>query len=221
LDNTDLKSQPKAMHTPRIQKFTWLILTCTTFILISCQPVMMKIYGIKDPDVENNKSIRKKALKFGLDTTGIVTVKSEHFLSILSQYGIPDGSIYDSNGKYIEYRSTDTSCNAGLFDFIPALNLSAEYSQPQHITLSEEMSYYQDLHGNMFSDLPPSDYYLLLYWTVWTGKLNEDHVKVWEDLAKANKNCRIHVVKVNLDIQEHWPAEEREQIMTSMKKSKK
>lgn len=198
-----------------------VFIALTALHISSCKPVMKKLYGIKNPEVENEKSIVRKALKFGLDTAGIVTADHEHFLFVLDKYGIPDGSIYDSNGRYIEYRSTDTSCNAGLFDFIPALTRNGKYNQPDHISLSEEMAQYRDLRGELLPALPKADYYLLLYWTVWTGKLNKDHVKIWEEQAKANQNCHIHVVKVNLDFQEYWSEADREKIIGKLKKPSK
>jgi hypothetical protein len=198
-----------------------LFIISSLFLLISCQPIMMKLYGVKDPDVENEKSIVKKALKFGLDTTNIVTVNSQDFPAALTQQGIPDGAIYDKDGNYIEYRQTDTSCYAGLFQFIPDLNLTNQYNKPASPNLSQQLAKFRDLKGNALKNVEPADFYLLIYWTVWTGKLNKDHVKIWEDLAKSNKNCKIKVIKVNLDIQEYWDAAEREKMVQMMNQKKK
>lgn len=189
-------------------------------LLLGCQPIMKKIYGIKDPDIENRKSIVKKAAKFGLDTTNIVTVNSKDFIHVLRSTGIPDCAIYDRNGAYIEYRQTDTSCNAGLFEFIPALNLTSKYNQPDSTQLSGVWSKFRDWKGDSLQQPEKADFYLLIYWTVWAGKLNKDHVKVWEDLAGKNANCKIKVVKVNLDIQENWDAEQRDKIIKAIRKKK-
>ena len=197
-----------------------VLLIFSLLILVSCQPIMMKLYGIKDPDIENDKTITKKALKYDLDTSNIVTVNSKEFLNVLNGQSIPDGALYDRNGKYIEYRQTDTSCNAGLFQFIPTLNLSDKYNQPDSSDLKTELNKFRDLKGNILSQPEPADFYLLIYWTVWTGKLNKDHVKIWEDLARDNKNCKIKVIKVNLDIQEYWDEQERDKIIKAMSKKK-
>ena len=197
-----------------------LILIFSLLILVSCQPIMMKLYGIKDPDIENEKTITKKALKYGLDTSNIVTVNSKEFLYVLNGQSIPDGAIYDRNGKYIEYRQTAKSCNAGLFKFIPSLNLNDKYNQPDSTDLKTELNKFRDLKGNILKQPESADFYLLIYWTVWTGKLNKDHVKIWEDLARDNKNCKIKVIKVNLDIQEYWEEQEREKIIKAMSKKK-
>jgi hypothetical protein len=195
-----------------------LLVFAAILVLASCQPIMKAIYGIKKPDIENQESITKKALKFGLDTTNIVSVTSKDFPYVLKSTSIPNAAIYDSNGKYIEYRQTDTSCNAGLFDFIPKLNLSGTYNKPDSSSLAEEWTKFRDLKGNTMSLPKNIDFYLLIYWNVWTGKLNKDHVKIWEDLARENKNCKIKVIKVNLDIQEYWEPKEKEMYRKAMRK---
>jgi hypothetical protein len=195
-----------------------LLVFAAILVLASCQPIMKAIYGIKKPDIENQESITKKALKFGLDTTNIVSVTSKDFPYVLKSTSIPNAAIYDSNGKYIEYRQTDTSCNAGLFDFIPKLNLSGTYNKPDSSSLAEEWTKFRDLKGNEMTLPNNADFYLLIYWNVWTGKLNKDHVKIWEDLARENKNCKIKVIKVNLDIQEYWEPKEKEMYRKAMRK---
>ena len=195
-----------------------IILLFSLLLLASCQPIMKAIYGIKKPDIENQESITKKALKFGLDTTNIVSVTSKAFPYVLKSTSIPNAAIYDSNGKYIEYRQTDTSCNAGLFDFIPKLSLSGTYNKPDSSSLAEEWTKFRDLKGNEMTLPNNADFYLLIYWNVWTGKLNKDHVKIWEDLARENKNSKIKVIKVNLDIQEYWEPKEKEMYRKAMRK---
>ena len=195
-----------------------LLVFAAILVLASCQPIMKAIYGIKKPDIENQVSITKKALKFGSDTTNIVSVTSKDFPYVLKSTSIPNAAIYDSNGKYLEYRQTDTSCNAGLFDFIPKLNLSGTYNKPDSSSLAEEWTKFRDLKGNEMTLPNNADFYLLIYWNVWTGKLNKDHVKIWEDLARENKNSKIKVIKVNLDIQEYWEPKEKEMYRKAMRK---
>jgi hypothetical protein len=196
---------------------TKLILFFSVIVLASCKPILMKLYGIKNPDIETKKTITKKALKYKLDTSNIVTVNSQNFSKVMNSHGIPDGAIYDKNGAYIEYRQTDTSCNAGLFKFIPSLNLNDTYNKPDSSNLNSELSKFRDLNGNTLKQIEPADFYVLIYWTVWTGKLNKNHVKIWEDLARNNKNCKIKVLKVNLDIQAYWDKQDQEKIKKNMR----
>ena len=64
-------------RTKRHSKMKNNLLLFSLLILVSCQPIMMKLYGIKDPDIENEKTITKKALNYDLDTSNIVTVKGK------------------------------------------------------------------------------------------------------------------------------------------------
>ena len=195
-----------------------ILLSLTAITLSSCNPIIKKLYGIKQPDIENRESITKKANKFGLDTTNIVSVSSADFPYIMKRVSVPNASIYDAKGKYVEYRLTDTSCNKGLFDFIPNLNLTTAYNKPDSLSLQQQWPKYRDLNGNKLALPEPADFYVLIYWNVWTGKLNRDHVKIWEDLARANKNCRVKVIKVNLDIQDYWEQEEKEKWRKAFRK---
>jgi hypothetical protein len=195
-----------------------IFLSLTAITLSSCNPIIKKLYGIKQPDIENRESITKKANKFGLDTTNIVSVSSADFPYIMKRVSVPNASIYDAKGKYVEYRLTDTSCNKGLFDFIPNLNLTTAYNKPDSLSLQQQWPKYRDLNGNKLALPEPADFYVLIYWNVWTGKLNRDHVKIWEDLARANKNCRVKVIKVNLDIQDYWEQEEKEKWRKAFRK---
>ena len=198
-----------------------LLTTVSLLSLASCKPVLLKLYGIKDPEIENERGIKRKALKFNLDTGNIVSVNSADFLKELSKQGIPEAAVYDREGRYIEYRQTDTSCNAGLFKFIPELDPAAEYRMPDSLTLSSEFKKFRDLKGRIIPAPEGADFYLLIYWTVWTGKLNKDHVKIWEDQALQNKKAKIKVVKVNLDIQEYYEEKEKQRILKAISKKRK
>lgn len=198
-------------------------LLLTVLLLPSCKFVMMKVYGIKNPRVENEKSIRKCARKYGLDTAALVTVNAlDYRPTVKSLSGIPDAAIYDSEGKYIEYRQTDTSCNAGLFGFIPGLAPGGSYNHTGKANLSKELATLRTLKGQPLKAgyEGKADFYILIYWVAYAGRLNKDHVKAWQDLAAQNTKAKIKVIEVNLDFQEHWPADERNAIINSMKKKK-
>ncbi len=195
-----------------------LIILFFILTLSGCKLVIMKMYGIKNPETENEKSILKFAEKKQLRIDNIVTVNSSDFLTTLKTRGIPEADIFDSSGAYVEYRQTDTSCNAGLFKFIPDLNRNAKYKKTGKTNLQTEINKLRDLNGNKLQSLTTANFYILIYWSVWTGKLNKDHVKIWEDYAYANKNANIKVLKVDLDFQEYWDKSDRDAIIKQLEK---
>lgn len=199
-----------------------LLLVVACFSLASCQSIMFTLYGIKKPKVENQQSLQKKAHKFGLDTGNIVTVTSADFLNTIRGQGIPNAAIYDKKGRYVEYRHNDSACNAGLFDFIPNLRVGNNYHYPDTPNLTNTLSKYRTLNGEpLQAPVAEADFYVLIYWTVWTGRLNKDHVKIWEELAHKNTHCKVQVIKVNLDIQEYWDAPIRQTLLNAMRNPKK
>ena len=100
----------------------WILAIFILLLNSSCQSILKKMYGVKDPEIENESTIIKTAIKYQLDTANIVTLNSKYFVKELNGRAIPNAAIYDNEGNYIEYRAADTSCNAGLFDFIPNLS---------------------------------------------------------------------------------------------------
>jgi hypothetical protein len=176
----------------------------------SCTKLIFVLYGVKNPAIESEKSIRKSARKHQLDTADIITVRCAHYLREVKGKGIPNASVFDAQGNYIEYRSNDTACNAGLFDFIPKLSVQNTYNKTGETTLQKELAKYTRLNGDSVYMPQTADFYVLIYWTVWSGRLNKDHVKIWEDLAKQNKTARVKVIKANLDLQANWNTHERD-----------
>ena len=178
-------------------------------LLKSAVPILKFTMGIHDPRVENEASILSTALKYKLDTAGIVTVSPDQYQGIMSAFnGVPEGLVFDKRGNYIAYKKDSLACNAGLFGFIPALDKNVIYKAGAGETLASRMSALRDVRGNPLAATlidPGADYYILISWTAFTGSLNKDHVKVWEGLAAANRKAKIQVIKVNLDIQQWWP----------------
>ena len=185
---------------------------------LNFENIILSLYGLHDPKIENEQSIIESAKEYGLDSKNILTVNGEDYYNVISEAGIPDCDIYDREGNYIEYRETDTSCNANLFQFIPNLAKSKSYNKPGNISLTEKLKKLRTLSGEKVPQLEAADFYILMYWTTWSGYLNKDHVKVWEDLARDNKNSNIKVIKVNLDIQDYWDDKVKEEAFANMGK---
>ena len=162
----------------------------------------------------------QKSIKISAHTSNIVTIAAPNYLKEMSAHEIPDGAVFDSKGEYIEFRQTDTSCNAGLFQFVPSLETGKAFNKTGKTNLETEVKKWRDMRNHTVSLNTKADFYLLLYWTVWSGRLNKDHVKIWEDLACANTKCTIKVIKVNLDLQESWDKTERDEIINKLSKKK-
>lgn len=211
----------QATHaTAKIIVMKTLLLIPFLFIAGSCSLVAKKIYGIKNPEVESRESIMQYARSVGLDTSAIVTVDSPYFIPAFKriQSSVPEAEIFSKNGENLLYKNVSTDCNAGLFYFIPRLRTDTVYAKKDSFSLKEQLASLRDLNGKTISPagLENADYFLFIYWTRWTGKLNKDHVKEWEKLAASNKNVRIRVFEINLDFQNWWSDSFTQKIITAM-----
>lgn len=185
-----------------------------------CSFFLKKMYGVKNPEVESRESIIKYALSAGLDTSTIVTVDTSSFVAAFKriQNTIPEAEIFSKDGDNLAYKSESTDCNAGLFAFIPHLRADTVYTKKDSFCLKEQLQSLRDLDGHKLSPAENNntDYYLFIYWTKWTGKLNKDHVKKWEKLASSNRNVRIKIFEVNMDFQNWWGDSFTQKIISKM-----
>ena len=176
--------------------------SCKTFILKS-------LYGIKKPKVESEISILKYASKKGLLQDNIFTLTQDDWTwavqNISFAKSIPDIMVFDKNGNLLKYRE-ESQCNAKAFSFLLSLTKESKFEYDYLLTMKDLTTKLKDLKGNntSFTINDSSDYYVFIFWAVWIGRLNKDHVKEWETDAHNNNNCSIKVVKVNMDKQEWW-----------------
>lgn len=185
-----------------------LLLFTTVILLSSCNTITKIAYGIKDPQIENEKSIIEYAEKVNLKTNNIYTYDFNSFIKNIKGKSIPDVFIFNKNKDYIPYGDV-YACNASSFDFIEKLNKNGNYSPSDKISWTQITNGLTDLKGNETQGLMgnKSDFYVFIVWTKYTGKLNKNHVKIWEQQAINNKTANLQVIKINMDFQEFWGEE--------------
>lgn len=180
------------------------------FGLVSCQPTIKLFYGIKIPKIENQQTLTKYLSKKDLKKDNVYTVDfnnyPRHLKGIHSK--IPEVFIFNQKGQFILY-GEEYACNASAFTFIENLNKDSIYNSTSKSNLDSILIGLCDLKGqaNTIDTSDNIDYFLFIYWTRWAGKLNKDHVKVWEQQALNNDKANIQVIKINMDFQEFWGEE--------------
>lgn len=179
--------------------------------------IIKQMWGIRAPRIENALSLLATAKKYKLNTASIVATSPEAYRGLVTEFtGFPEVLVFDKQGRYIEYKAQKKDCNAAVFGFIPGLDKNGTYKMTGKTTLTKVMSGIRDLQGNLlpanFLD-PSADFYMLISWTAWTGKLNEDHVYKWQELAAKNTKARIQVIEVNFDAQQWWPKQASDSVL--------
>lgn len=174
--------------------------------LSSCKFVIKTFYGIKKPKIETEKSLKKYLKRKGINSNNIYAVSQNDFMQITKQIGgIPEILIFDKNGNNIMYKE-EGQCNANAFDFIDNISKDMKFKYNNSLKLDNYISKLKYFNGKpaTIDKSKDIDFYLFIFWARYTGRLNKNHVKIWEKLANNNTKCNIKVIKVNLDKQEWW-----------------
>lgn len=208
----------KTKRTKRLIIISGILIISVVTISQSFGSIIKFLYGVHSPRVENAKSLLKTARKYELDTSHIATLDSKEFPHLLKEFrnSIPEAMIFDKQGRYIEYKANDSACNAGLFSFIPALDKNTKYTPDDKRMLKDRMGMLKDIHGKALPASflnPDADFYVLISWAAFTGRLNKDHVHAWQNLAEHNTKAKIQVIEVNFDLQQWWPKPELDAVL--------
>jgi len=183
-----------------------IFILASVILITSCTPILKLYMGVKKPKIENEKSLIKYLDKKGLRTDNVyaTTLFNYPYMNNIIN-GAPDILIFTSEGKLIKYKS-DTSCNASAFNFLENVSPDMNFEFIDSITFDDCFTKLTDLKGNpvVIEKSNNTDFYLIIFWAKFIGRLNKDHVKIWEELAINNSNAKIKVFKVNKDMQDWW-----------------
>ena len=187
------------------------------FIAISCKTIILKIAGFRVPKIENKQSIFSFLKKIGQDTNDVYAMDTTLMKNLRNQCFKPGMSkgfrpiqirVYDSLGRPIMQWA---SCEGFLktlktFDSIPPKNHN---SLNTTINLNEDLSRYYTLEGIQAKIIPPSNqnYYFIVYFGKYFPRLTKESFSQVEKYKKQNPTLKIKVYKINVDVQEFWGAD--------------
>lgn len=193
------------------------LITVLLFILVlgSCKAVLLKMYKVKNPKIENTLSLQNFLNKYEVKTDNLfATTDTLALYEFYNKGGIPDAYFFNKEGEYIEYRSTNESCNGYIPNFIDTLSKdNSTYYYPFYSPVHTDM-HIDTFYNNMVS-LPDLkflthtdnyDYTIVFVWTKYTGKLSIEHLVTWQDAVSSAKNrgLKINSIYLSLDYMEHF-----------------
>ncbi len=186
---------------------TFVLVLMLIFILNGCGLVLKTYYGIHQPKVETAKSLEKYMRKKKIVSNNIFTTVNQEAMKkhIGISRGIPEVLIFNKQGQGIVYK-TPEQCNAFAFDVIVELDKQKTYPVNDTLSLDSVNVGLADLYGNPANIQihDSADFLVVVYWARYTGRLNKNHVNIWEQDAQVNSKANIQVVKINLDMQAFW-----------------
>lgn len=169
------------------------------------------------PRIENAETIESTLEKYNLsDSNNYIICDSSSYFKILKEItSLPEIMFFNDLGEKMEIRKQGT-CTAGVGVLIDSIQ---DYTVPDTSIYSpfhqiDSLLYHlRTLEGEVInkSTIKEADYFVVIFWAKFIGKLNRTKVKQWELALQAKKNLKIEVLKVNCDVQEMWGLNEKKE----------
>lgn len=189
------------------------VFTAITFLSSGCMKILMKTYGIHGIRSESVTDIKKYCSKINIDSGNILFYKdSLTFMNVLTGkdtvynvfwVGIPDLLVFNNKGELVKHKS-DGTCNAPGFDYTQKVceKINSNEKKNTNYKLPDFLKFFKDEFGRPIQ-IKAEDYdaVICITFAKYMGKLNKDHVKVWEDNLKK-QNCKIKILKICGDPQD-------------------
>jgi hypothetical protein len=189
-----------------------LLFGLLTISFSGCKKLLILSYGVKNPKPETYQSLQEFLTSIGINQQNIYVCTDTLNWATINAFagGIPEIQFYDKNGIMIQYKdSARLDCNAKAGAFIDSLIIH-EYHGNIGVKMQElfpGLVNSFDQSPFIFESLPKADYFLILYFTKWSGKrVNVEHLTEWFNKIKLLKTRKINIAYyvVSLDIMDSW-----------------
>jgi hypothetical protein len=187
-----------------------LILSIVILSISSCSFVIKKWEGIKDPNIETQKSITKYSKTLTIDSALITFAKDPTCLKELNIFfvGSPEILIFNNNKKQLPYKADGITCNANInytLENICKID-SVFFNDRRNIHYDSLISCLADPNHCISSfSLKQFDYIVFICFAKYTDGINKTHLIPWNKTIKESKNnCRVKYIYVDLDYSDTW-----------------
>ena len=156
-----------------------------------------------DFKIENQNSITKyldeKKVEYTLDDIAIL-----RDIKVFGDYGkterlvVPEAYFFNKDGFLLKNNNKGVGCGASIKNLSKILKSKYDVNE----TISTRLRDYKIL-GNNDVLTEQYDIYILINWAIFLDSNNETSFN-WYKSLKSNKDLKIKVILINLDVQESW-----------------
>ena len=167
---------------------------------------MKTSYGIKNPSLEDEQSVKKYLLKQHIDTSNVYVFKDLNSYSAASKMkmlSIPEAMFFNKDGYFVPYKEEAVNCNANVNKFI--MDISAFSEKPADET--KKMDNLMAIIVSTNNKQPQrADINVFITWAKFAGKLNREKAFDWIDLLQKAKaqGIKVNYYLLNCDFQKSW-----------------
>jgi len=185
------------------------IVCLASFLCSGCTKIILAMYGYHSPREESIQSYKMYCAKLNLDSQNIIFLrdstmfmkyyaKADTQLKVLN-IGVPEIYVFDNKGILLKYKP-DSACNAPGFQFTERACEKLSELKKTNLKITDFLKYFTTSEGNNVNANPEQfDATVIISWAKFTGRLNKDHVKIWEDNLRRYSNCKLKIYKASLD----------------------
>jgi hypothetical protein len=199
-------------------KRSFILLMFICFIVsTSCNGLITRIFGLREPKIESKKSIFKFLEKLKEDTNNVYTLDSTLFQKLQQQDFKPGMAksfrpvqirLYGKSGEPIMQWA---SCEGFLADLKIFDSVAPKVINGLDTTLNlaGDLSRYFTLEGKPAKIIIPEniDYYILIYFAKYFPKLSKESFSQVNLYRTNHPEIKCMVYKINVDVQEFWNVE--------------
>ncbi len=165
-------------------------------LLTSCQAIVMRYYGIKNPDIEKEKTVSNAMSKNKIDNAH--RLKKD---KVSSAYigSLPKVYVFDKNGYQVMLPNCYEMVEENLYRLVDTIPdaLSADSFRDQFVEENIQLT------GDGLQEKEKYDFEVYFYWSVWMGKFNIKKLrtaqKTIEQINQSHAQKKIVLIPVNFD----------------------
>jgi hypothetical protein len=162
----------------------------------------LALHGAHLPRQERKLDLLNYLDSKNMNVDNVLFVKTEKDWLKVAKYGV-EIICFDKNHNFYWYKDT-SQCNAPAFMYcenicrteIPLNRVD------QNFKLDSLYSMIEDFLGDT-PNMSNADYTVFIGWAKWNGRLNGDHIKVWEE-SLMKSGCNVKIYKLCLDPLVQW-----------------
>jgi hypothetical protein len=184
---------------------TLFILSCS-ILLSSCTPIILKLIGAKQPEVESFESIKAHAKKWDINQDSVFIMKEDYVLSRFSGTNINQKLLFDKNGYSIDLTKVwkKAECKGNIYALLKGLG-KVTYAERDSSTLLKETidkAFHLNTKKEPVIDFT-NDYYIVFYWNCFMGPdKNKNEIELLRKYIAENPRIKTQLILINSDMYE-------------------